>query len=74
MTGTHSATGDSPDFRGGQMSQAEFRRLYEELCDLQGTRVDRCMLYVFRCAVHCATHPKAGPERRKWWNWKDGRE
>jgi len=24
--------------------------LYRRLCDYHGTRVDRCMLYVFRCA------------------------
>ena len=46
-------------------------RLYEDFCALQGTRVDRCLLYVFRCAVHAATHPTADPELRKWWNWKD---
>ena len=46
--------------------------LYERLCKLQGTRVDRCMLYVFRCAVHYATHRPRDPELSKWWNWKDG--
>ncbi|NMB56563.1 pathogenicity locus, partial [Candidatus Beckwithbacteria bacterium] len=31
---------------------------------------DRCLLYVFRCAVYYA---KGGrdPEKLKWWNWKD---
>ena len=29
--------------------------LYERLCVHQGCRVDRCMLYVFRCAVYFAT-------------------
>ena len=48
-------------------------RLYEDLCEKQGTRVDRCMLYTFRCAVYYAeTAPaKRDPEKLKWWNWKD---
>ena len=25
--------------------------MYSDLCELQGMHVDRCMLYVFRCAV-----------------------
>lgn len=47
--------------------------LYEQLCALQGCRVDRCMLYVFRCAVYFAsTNPVYhDPNKLKWWNWKD---
>lgn len=45
--------------------------LYAELCELQGTRVDRCMLYVFRCAVYYASNEQHDPELLKWWNWKD---
>lgn len=45
--------------------------LYEKLCVFQGTRVDRCMLYVFRCAVYFASNEKHDAERLKWWNWKD---
>jgi hypothetical protein len=45
--------------------------LYERLCNLKGCRVDRCMLYVFRCAVYFATEEKHKPELLKWWNWKD---
>ncbi|MBS1588465.1 MAG: helix-hairpin-helix domain-containing protein [Bacteroidetes bacterium] len=34
---------------------------------------DRCLLYVFRCAVYFAETPinKQKPEKLKWWNWKD---
>lgn len=34
---------------------------------------DRCMLYVFRCAVYFAETDKNkfDPEKLKWWNWKD---
>jgi hypothetical protein len=47
--------------------------LYFRFCVLQGTQVDRCMLYVFRCAVYYAsTEPEQrDPELLKWWNWKD---
>ena len=45
--------------------------LYERLCLLQGKRIDRCMLYVLRCAVYYATEEDPDPELLKWWNWKD---
>jgi hypothetical protein len=47
------------------------QRLYDRLCDLQATKVDRCMLYVMRCAVYFASTAKPKPELLKWWNWKD---
>jgi hypothetical protein len=34
--------------------------------------VDRCVLYVFRAAVHFAGSTGGDPELAKWWNWKDG--
>lgn len=45
--------------------------LYDKLCILKGYRVDRCVLYVFRCAVYYATEKNHDPEKLKWWNWKD---
>ena len=30
-------------------------RLYRRLCKLEGHHVDRCVLYVFRCAVYYAS-------------------
>ena len=45
--------------------------MYEALCDLRGQHIDRCCLYVFRCAVYFASHTTHDPERLKWWNWKD---
>jgi Pathogenicity locus len=45
--------------------------LYLRLCAMQGTNVDRCMLYVFRCAVYYASNDIHDPELLKWWNWKD---
>ncbi len=46
--------------------------LYERSCKIQGVRIDRCLLYVYRCAVNYATHRPRDPELCKWWNWKDG--
>jgi hypothetical protein len=45
--------------------------LYARLCRKVGLRVDRCVLYVFRCAVYFASEPPHDPELLKWWNWKD---
>lgn len=47
--------------------------LYNALCLQQGTHIDRCMLYVFRCAVYYASHEVYDPHLLKWWNWKDKR-
>ena len=47
-------------------------RLYDELESISGAHIDRCVLYVFRCAVHYAGEPEADGELTKWWNWKDG--
>jgi len=46
-------------------------QLYQTLCVFQECQVDRCMLYVFRCAVYFATESNPKPELLKWWNWKD---
>ena len=47
--------------------------LYERLCEIQGVRIDRCMLYVLRCAVYFASEFPHDPEKLLWWNWKDPR-
>ncbi len=46
-------------------------RLYEHLVKLRGCAVDRCVLYVFRCAAYYASNRRHDPELLKWWNWKD---
>ncbi len=50
-------------------------QLYQRLCQQVGKPVDRCVLYVFRCAVYFADNEAGGaapdPELLKWWNWKD---
>jgi hypothetical protein len=55
-----------PELRGRDPGQ-----MYERLCELQGVRVDRCMLYVFRCAVYFASHDDHDPGLLQWWAWKD---
>lgn len=45
--------------------------LYEQMCAYQGEHVDRCMLYVLRCAVYYASHEQHEPDLLKWWNWSD---
>ena len=46
--------------------------LYDDLCRDQGMHVDRCMLYVLRCAVYFASEERHDPELLRWWSWKDG--
>lgn len=46
----------------------------EKLYQLSNQRIgmvqDRCLLYVFRCAVYFA-EGGSNPQKLKWWNWKD---
>ena len=46
-------------------------KMYGDLCELRGHKMDRCVLYSFRCAVHSVTSNDDDPELLKWWNWKD---
>ncbi|MCP4050858.1 MAG: pathogenicity locus [bacterium] len=45
--------------------------LYWKFCQYQRSAVDRCMLYVFRCAVYFVSTDNHDPKLLKWWNWKD---
>jgi len=63
-------------WRLGYRSVAELRdeepeAMYQRLCELSGAHVDRCVLYVFRCAVYFASNEAQDPELLKWWNWSD---
>ena len=44
--------------------------LYLKLCAIRGMHIDRCVLYVLRCAVYFASYERHDPELLKWWNWK----
>jgi hypothetical protein len=46
-------------------------QLYRALEESTGRHVDRCVLYVFRCAVYYASSEERDPEKLKWWHWKD---
>ena len=46
-------------------------RMFMDLCELRGERIDRCVLYTFRCAVYAVTPGEKDPEMLKWWNWKE---
>jgi hypothetical protein len=47
--------------------------LYDLSNRFAGTVQDRCLLYVFRCAVYFAETAPDDREKEKlqWWNWKD---
>lgn len=45
--------------------------LYQQSNRFAGTVQDRCLLYVFRCAVYYASNQRHDQELLKWWNWKD---
>lgn len=45
-------------------------KLYQLANEHAGKTQDRCLLYVFRCAVYYAQGGR-DPEKLKWWNWQD---
>ncbi|TSA17790.1 pathogenicity locus [bacterium] len=46
-------------------------KLYIKRCAQVGMQIDRCLLYVFRCAVYYASTQRHEPDLLKWWNWKN---
>ncbi len=50
---------------------ADPEEIYQRDCLERGMQIDRCMLYVYRCAVYFAETEHPEPEKCKWWNWKD---
>lgn len=47
------------------------QELYDRDCMRRGLQIDRCQLYVYRCAVYFAETENPDPEKLKWWHWKD---
>jgi hypothetical protein len=45
--------------------------LYHKSNRIAGTVQDRCLLYVFRCAVYYASTKRPSAEKLQWWYWKD---
>ncbi len=46
-------------------------KLYNTSNQFVGTKQDRCLLYVFRCAVYFASTPHPDAKKLKWWYWKN---
>ncbi len=57
--------------RAEQLAGQNPERMYQRLMQLHGGHIDRCVLYVFRCAVYFASNRTHEPEKLKWWYWKD---
>ena len=49
--------------------------LYDLINRKNGTVQDRCLLYVFRCAVYYASTDEVDQQsdKLKWWNWKNSK-
>ncbi|HXV87227.1 MAG TPA: helix-hairpin-helix domain-containing protein [Gemmatimonadales bacterium] len=54
-----------------QLRGRDPEHLYQRINRLRGVRQDRCLLYVFRCAVYYASTRRPNPQLLKWWNWTD---
>lgn len=54
------------DLRGQDPQQ-----LYDRSNRIAGVVQDRCLLYVYRCAVYFAETEKPDAEKLKWWHWMD---
>jgi hypothetical protein len=57
--------------RPAQLRGRSPERLYERVNRVRGARQDRCLLYVFRCAVYFASTARPRPRLLKWWSWSD---
>jgi hypothetical protein len=60
--------------RVSQLRNADPEAMYQKLLALRGEPVDRCVLYVFRCAVYYASNTAHDPALLKWWNWNDAKK
>ena len=56
-----------------ELARQNPQELYDRLRIQAGGKLDRCVLYVYRCAVYFAATPEPLREKDKllWWNWKD---
>ncbi len=54
----------------GDLIDKNPEKLYHKSNKHVGVVQDRCLLYVFRCAVYFASNAKHDLEKLKWWNWK----
>ena len=54
-----------------QLKNENPEKMYLKFCKIKNQKIDRCLLYVFRCAVYFASNKNLETELLKWWNWKD---
>lgn len=54
----------------GDLKDKNPESLYELSNRYAGAMQDRCLLYVFRCAIYYADGGR-DPKKLKWWHWKD---
>lgn len=60
------------DFRSiNELKNKNPEKLYSDFQKLKGQYVDRCLLYVFRCAVYFVSNTHHEKTKLLWWNWKD---
>jgi hypothetical protein len=57
--------------RVDQLRDQSPQALYDAVCDTTSSIHNCYLLYVFRCAVYCASTAQHEPEKLKWWNWKE---
>lgn len=53
------------------LKRADPERMYERSRKAAGGKLDRCVLYTYRCAVYFASHATHDAKKLPWWNWMD---
>lgn len=53
------------------LKHADPERMYERSRKAAGGKLDRCVLYTYRCAVYFASHASHDAKKLLWWNWMD---
>lgn len=53
------------------LKNADSEEIYMESCAKAGERIDRCWLYVIRCAVYYASTKNPNPAMLQWNFWSD---
>ena len=56
------------------LKDADSEELYVQACLKQGYRLDKCVLYAFRCAVAFAKDSSPNPDNYRWWYFCDKKE
>ena len=53
------------------LKYADPDELYFRACVHKGWKLDKCVLYAFRCAVAFAKDPAPNPDKYRWWYFCD---